>query len=59
MIKYFTVPLNPPVAEPGLIIYLFSTADTLAIPVWPVINTSPSCSLKNVCKDSSSPYGTT
>lgn len=33
MIKYFTVPLNPPVAEPGLIIYLFSTADTLAIPV--------------------------
>lgn len=50
-IEYPYYPLNPPVADPGFIIYFFSTADTLATPVCPVINTSPSISLKNVYKD--------
>ena len=44
---YVYYPLNPPVADPGLMIYFFSTAVTFATPVCPVIKTSPSISLKN------------
>ena len=51
--------VNPPVADPGLIMYFLSTVDTFAILVFPVINTSPSYSLKNPYNVSSSPHGTT
>ena len=51
--------VNPPVADPGLMMYFLSTVDTFATFELPTINTSPSYSLKNPYKVSSSLQGTT